>query len=309
MISNHWQLHWSWALAILQHHPFLLLSPFFHLFFASTGFWQVYLPFGPWTTISEDFFCWLLWCDYGSCWWCGTNIFGVAELFPSIFRAFCRAHQGDYFDPLITPIRPLVPSLSSCPFSLIFGLVPDAFCHRSTRFWAQTKALDNPFPSPLLAYQRVRSFLIYSLFRHYHPFCHPSHVPFSVLCTPLGLVTLSPVFWYLWWHLYLPIKPIVPGATWTSLLYLPQFYRYTFVIVLSSIYKNMFNILIIHVRFRSRTCVTLNRTHWPWTYGSVQGSENSVDRTFGSGHGSQNFGVTRTDPNRGITIRDQLYLR
>jgi hypothetical protein len=47
--------------------------------------------------------------------------------FPSIFCAFCRAHQGDSFDTLITPIRPLIPSSSSHPFSTIFGFIPDAF--------------------------------------------------------------------------------------------------------------------------------------------------------------------------------------
>src|SRR5258707_9987259 len=122
------------------------------------------------------------------------NIFGVAEWFASIFRAFCRAYHGDYFEPLITQIRPLILSSLSRPFSTISGFVPDVFRHHSTRVGAQSKALDNSFPSPPLAYQRVRSFLRYSLFRHYIPFAILHLFPFQFRAHPWVLSSFPSIF-------------------------------------------------------------------------------------------------------------------
>jgi len=51
---------------------------------------------------------------------------------------------------------------------MTFGFFPHVFLHRSARFWAESKALNDLFPSPLLVYQRDRSFLRYPLFRRCH---------------------------------------------------------------------------------------------------------------------------------------------
>ena len=41
---------------------------------------------------------------------------------------------------------------------------------------------------------------------------------------------------------------------------------------------------------------------WPWTYGLIQGSENSLDQTKSLGHSSQKFVMIQTNLNCGITI-------
>ena len=65
---------------------------------------------------------------------------------------------------------------------------------------------------------------------------------------------------------------------------------------------------IFWVRFEFAACSNLNRTYWTWTYGPVQGSANFLNRTQGSGLGSQKSFRNRTDPDPGITSQTWKFM-
>ena len=109
--------------------------------------------------------------------------------------------------------------------------------------WGSIESSQKPlsiYPTCVLAHLLILEIFTFSSLLS---LCHPSHSsPLSVLCTPFVLVKPHWPSCSVYPHVFLSLE-LLPGI----FLAIPQFY--------SSIYKN---ILIIHVWFRFRTCVTLN---------------------------------------------------